>query len=391
MVLDPKARGGSVLSLSQGVQDPAVARALRQIEGVLRELLEKVPTGPAPADYVLYGDGSFGTPPSGSGGALTDGDYGDITVSGSGTVMSLDAGTVSTTELGGDITVAGKALLDDADAAAQRTTLGLGTVATHPATDFANASHTHAEADVTNLVTDLAAKVPTTRTVSTTAPITGGGDLSANRTLALDQTAALGNNARVAVSKNSGATVGTRRRVNLIEGANVTLTVADDAANEEVDVTIAAASGSDPWTYVKLGSDFNTTSATAVNVTGLAFTPSANLTYVIEGYLLLRTATTTVGPRPGATFPTGLNDSAIHIEAAASNTTQILNEGNANTTNLALVTGEANTTGSWPALIAGMLITGASPSGAFQVQLASETAGTTVTIRAGSWIRYRTI
>jgi hypothetical protein len=40
-----------------------------------------------------------------------------------------------------------------------------------------------AESQVTNLTTDLAAKVPTSRTISTTAPLTGGGDLSANRTL----------------------------------------------------------------------------------------------------------------------------------------------------------------------------------------------------------------
>ena len=47
-------------------------------------------------------------------------------------------------------------------------------------------------------------------------------------------------NGRVAVNKNSGATVGTRRRFNVIEGANLTFTVADDAGNEEVDVTAAA-------------------------------------------------------------------------------------------------------------------------------------------------------
>jgi hypothetical protein len=46
------------------------------------------------------------------------------------------AGTVATAQLGGDITAAGKALLDDATAAAQRTTLGLGSAATHPDTDF---------------------------------------------------------------------------------------------------------------------------------------------------------------------------------------------------------------------------------------------------------------
>lgn len=58
-------------------------------------------------------------------------------------------------------------------------------------------------------------------------------------TLDFDETATLGNNARVAVSKN-GSLVGTRRKINFIEGTNVTLTIADDSGNEEVDVTIAS-------------------------------------------------------------------------------------------------------------------------------------------------------
>jgi hypothetical protein len=64
--------------------------------------------------------------------------------------------------------------------------------------------------------------------------------------LDFDETALLGNNARVAVSRNSAATTGTRRRINFIEGTNVTLTVTDDAGSEEVDVTInsSAAGGS---------------------------------------------------------------------------------------------------------------------------------------------------
>jgi hypothetical protein len=47
----------------------------------------------------------------------------------------------------------------------------------------------------------------------------------------------------VAVSKNSGAIVGTRSELNFIEGANITLTIADDAGSDEVDITIAASGG----------------------------------------------------------------------------------------------------------------------------------------------------
>ena len=41
----------------------------------------------------------------------------------------------------------------------------------------------------------------------------------------------------------AAVSVGTRRGINLIEGSNVTLTVADDAGNDRVNVTIAASSG----------------------------------------------------------------------------------------------------------------------------------------------------
>jgi hypothetical protein len=42
--------------------------------------------------------------------------------------------------------------------------------------------------------------------------------------------------------KKTGATIGTRRALNLIEGANIGLTVADDAGNDRVNVTVALAS-----------------------------------------------------------------------------------------------------------------------------------------------------
>lgn len=73
-------------------------------------------------------------------------------------------------------------------------------------------------------------------TIPASSPITN----ISGATIGFDQTQNLGNNARVAVNKNSGATVGTRRRLNFIEGSGITLTIADDAGNEEVEVTIAS-------------------------------------------------------------------------------------------------------------------------------------------------------
>lgn len=52
----------------------------------------------------------------------------------------------------------GASLIDDANAAAARTTLGLGTAATQPATAFATATHSHAVADVTGLQSALDGK-----------------------------------------------------------------------------------------------------------------------------------------------------------------------------------------------------------------------------------------
>ena len=69
-----------------------------------------------------------------SGGGVSDGDKGDIVVASSGASWTIDTGVVSTTKMGGDVTAAGKALLDDADNAAQRTTLGLGTAAVQTGT-----------------------------------------------------------------------------------------------------------------------------------------------------------------------------------------------------------------------------------------------------------------
>lgn len=154
--------------------------------------------------------------------------------------------------------------------------------------------------------------------------------------------------------------------------------------------------GTDGWTYVRTTSDFTTSSATAVNVapaTGpaLAFTPAANKRYEFRARLRTRTATTTVGPRPGIAWPTGGTDGVCSIYQASAAGSEVQQHGNIGASVLAPVGGLPNTTQSWPARIEGEIEMGASPGSTLRVQLASETAATNVIVKAGSWLAYREV
>lgn len=186
-----------------------------------------VPTSPGGTARFLRADGVWDVVYP-----LSDGDKGDITVASGGSAWTIDSGVVTTTKMGGDVTAAGKALLDDATNTDQRTTLGLGTAATKniPAIGDAAAgevvygtdtrltdartpsAHTHPQSEITDLVADLAQKITTDGTARS-------------------------------IIKKAGVAVGTRRGINLIEGTGISLTVADDGANEEVDVTVTSTAG----------------------------------------------------------------------------------------------------------------------------------------------------
>ena len=170
-----------------------------------------------------------------------------------------------------------------------------------------------------------------------------------------------------------------------------------DITKEEIEAKLTgeisshahAGGGGDLWTVVKLSQDFTSSLTANTPVTNFFFTPAANKTYLVFGYFLLRTATATVGARPGISWPSGITDAIMRAEASNSLTASAIRTWGAISTQNAASTGLATTTNSHWGSIDGVIIAGDGVSGNLQITLASETAGTNVTMKAGSILMYR--
>jgi len=264
--------------------------------------------------------------------------------------------------------------------------------------------------------TALDSKANTTITVSAGTGLTGGGDLSANRTFAVvDDTSTQ----KVRISKD-GTLIGTHRELNLVTGSNITLTATDNTVNNRTDVTIAASSPTPAGAVVAettfgtasavgssaqyaradhthgtpnlatystpLASDLSTTSVTLVDVTGVSLSVGVG-TYEFEFIM----------PYTGSV--SGASGILASINGPATSFLMyslILQSANGTTGNYyrnafgvsqacPVVTTAGNV---YFARIVGRLTTTA--SGTLQPQFACTNSSTTTTIKAGAYAKLQT-
>jgi hypothetical protein len=150
---------------------------------------------------------------------------------------------------------------------------------------------------------------------------------------------------------------------------------------------------SDPWTYLKVSADQAISTATWSDLTGLSFTPNPNADYEVEWCLQCQTPTATVGARPGVAWGTGYQYGVVDMYTPSSATAETISHGTISTvagTVQAAVGGLPSTGAPYGHRGAAMFRSGASPT-PFKLQMASETAGTAITTKAGSFLKYRAI
>jgi len=186
---------------------------------------------------------------------------------------------------------------------------------------------------------------PTSREIATTSPLQGGGDLSANRTLSIDNAKADGSTKGAAafsstdfVDNGSG----------LISFKNPTIVIATTGVNQ------------------------TTTSNTAVNIVGFSATLKANKRYQVVGQIRAG-CNNTGGVRFGATAPSGATF-LLGLNGISTSATAFSQQTTSGALSTALITANTNAF----IFVCGT-ISVSSTAGVFQIQFASGVAGQTST------------
>jgi hypothetical protein len=215
---------------------------------------------------------------------------------------------------------------------------------------------TNVQAAIEEAVTDQSAinstLVPQTRTVGTTAPLGGGGDLSAALNLSI-----------------SAAT----------SSADGSMSAADKAKLDNI-------------TYQVLTADV-TNSTTGVVPTGLSFTPLSSSTYIIEAFLTVTSTALTNGVQVGISLPftVAIASSSVHIivpSSTSAGTVERLGQLTPGAVIFAAGTAIPSITTYFPVSIRAVVRTNTSSTGDITIVFNSELASpNSVTVYAGSTMR----
>jgi hypothetical protein len=222
------------------------------------------------------------------------------------------------------------------------------------------------------------AKVAATRTISAGTGLTGGGDLSADRTISLSVpvTEVNGGTNQTTYAKGDilGGT-GANTLGKLAVGSNTALLTADSTATTGFKWALPAT------VTVKLGSDRTNNTTSFADATGLSFSVAANTDYLFDFDVIFQTDAVTTGISLSVNGPTSPND-ILYDTAIYDGTNIVTANVRAYDTGTATTAIDAANTSTY-AKVRGIFRNGAN-AGTFILRFKSEVGASTVTIKAGS-------
>lgn len=172
----------------------------------------------------------------------------------------------------------------------------------------------------------------------------------------------------------------------LVVGVNDQVLTADSAQALGVKWATAAGGG-ESEVIVRLGSAVSNSTVTLADITGLSFSALANADYIFEAWLIFQSAATATGIALAANGPASPVAFVMQRAVQLTLTTGVL--GHARAYNSGAASASVDTANvDCIATLNGILRNGAN-AGTFVLRFASEVAGSAVTIKVGSVLRYR--